>query len=99
MGLGESDGMVWRVIGPIVVTVVMLGGGAWLNHMHGEIGEVRADQKQEREERQNLGQATVELKVRVQQLGKDVDELKKSTKNVEQNTERILQQLKKRDDP
>jgi len=91
-----GDGVVWKVFGPILVSVVLLGGGAWLNYVQGELGEVKSDQKQTHIEQESLGRTTTELKVRVEQLNRDVEELKKSSKTVEKNTEKILNRLEEK---
>lgn len=95
----RSDSITWKWLAGIAVTILVLGGGAWMTTVSTRIDSVTValDTTKNKQNEQAVEQATAKEKIntidrKVDEVRKDVSDIRGDIKQILQQQQQILQQ-------
>ena len=80
----------WQWLAGIVISILILGGSAWMTSMYAEVGKVKDEQKQDRAVTQDIKTKIGIIEERVRGTQENVQEIKESQKEQGRKLDELL---------
>ena len=84
------NGVTWKWLVGILMTVLTPGGGAWMTTMYAEVGRIKDEQKQDRQTVNDVRSTVGVIQERTQRTEKDVQEIKEQQKETNKKLDELL---------
>ena len=86
----RSVSVTWQWLAGIVISILILGGSAWMTSMYAEVGKVKDEQKQDRAATQSITVKVGVIEERTRRTEDDVREIKESQKEQGRKLDELL---------
>ena len=86
----RSVSVTWQWLAGIVISILILGGSAWMTSMYAEVGKVKDEQKQDRAVTQDIKGKIGVIEERTRRTEQDVQEIKESQKDQGRKLDELL---------
>ena len=88
--MATNGALTWRWLGGILLTLVVMGGGAWMTTMYAEVGKVKEEQKQDRQTTQDVKAKVGVIEEQTKRTREDVKEIKETQKDTNRKLDELL---------
>ena len=89
--MADQNGLLtWRWLGGILLTLIVMGGGAWMTTMYAEVGKVKEEQKQDRQTTQDVKAKVGVIEEQTKRTQEDVKEIKETQKDTNRKLDELL---------
>jgi len=88
--MATNGALTWRWLGGILLTLVVMGGGAWMTTMYAEVGKVKEEQKQDRQTTQDVKAKVGVIEEQTKRTQEDVKEIKETQKDTNRKLDELL---------
>ena len=86
----RSVSVTWQWLAGIVISILILGGSAWMTSMYAEVGKVKDEQKQDRAATHGITVKVGVIEERTRRTEDDVREIKESQKEQGRKLDELL---------
>ena len=88
--MATNGALTWRWLGGILLTLIVMGGGAWMTTMYAEVGKVKEEQKQDRQTTQDVKAKVGVIEEQTKRTQEDVKEIKETQKDTNRKLDELL---------
>jgi septal ring factor EnvC (AmiA/AmiB activator) len=92
--LRSNGGVTWKVVATSLAAIIMVGGGAWLTSIAGEISTIKAEQAKDREKASELKTNIGVMDEKVRRIERDVKEIKEDSKEQNRKLDELLRRTR-----
>ncbi len=90
----DREQITWKWLVGVMVTMVLLGGSAWLTTMYAELGKVKEEQKIDRQTTNDVKAKVGIIEERTLRTQKDVEEIKQQQQEQIQKLNELLRRVR-----
>ena len=88
--MNERNSVTWKWLAGIAMTILLMGGGAWITSMSGEVGKVKEEQKQDRQVINDVKGKVNVIEEQTKRTQEDVRDIKESQKDTNKKLDELL---------
>jgi len=88
--MGERNNLTWKWLAGIAMTILIMGGGAWMTSMSGEVGKVKEEQKADRQTVNDVKSKVGVIEEQTKRTQDDVKEIKDGQKDTNKKLDELL---------
>lgn len=92
----RNGGPTWKIIASAFAAIITLGGSAWLTTIAGDITDLKKDQRNDRQETQDLKGKVNVIEERTRRTEQDVKEIKEDTRRQNEKLDELLRRTRTR---
>ena len=86
----DRNNLTWKWLGGVLVSVVLLGGGAWMSTMYAQVNKVQEEQKQDRKAVGEIDKKVGVIEEQTKRTQEDVREIKDTQKDTNKKLDELL---------
>jgi hypothetical protein len=90
-GARRIDEGVWRILGPILLSIVLLGGGGWLAYVQAQIADMRSTLDEQKEAGSMLRERLRAVEVKADSIKESVDAVGGDARDAADNVRKLLE--------
>ena len=92
--MSARPGVSWKWLAGILVSVVLLAGGGWVRYIQAELGQVKAEQQEERDQRQEQAGTLRVLREKIERVEEQAREIRQDQKEHNKKLDEILRRVR-----
>ena len=89
-----NNNVTWKWVAGIAMSVLVMGGGAWMSTMYAQVGKVQEEQKQDRQTVNDVRSKVGVIEEQTKRTQEDVKDIKESQKDTGRKLDELLRRTK-----
>ena len=85
-----NNNVTWKWLVGILMSIVVMGGGAWMSSMYAQVGKVQEEQKQDRQTVNDVRGKVGVIEEQTKRTQDDVKEIKDTQKKTNEKLDELL---------
>ena len=86
----EHNNVTWKWLAGIAISILVMGGGAWMSTMYAQVGKVQEEQKQDRQTVNDVRGKVGIIEEQTKRTQEDVREIKDTQKKTNEKLDELL---------
>ena len=86
----DRNNLTWKWLGGVLISVLILGGGAWMSTMYAQVNKVQEEQKQDRKAVGEIDKKVGVIEEQTKRTQEDVREIKDTQKDTNKKLDELL---------
>ena len=88
--MAEHNNVTWKWLVGILMSIVVMGGAAWMSTMYAQVGKVQEEQKQDRQTVNDVRGKVGIIEEQTKRTQEDVREIKDTQKKTNEKLDELL---------
>ena len=85
-----NNNVTWKWLAGIAISILVMGGGAWMSTMYAQVGKVQEEQKQDRQTVNDVRGKVGVIEEQTKRTQDDVKEIKDTQKKTNEKLDELL---------